>query len=216
MTLRAAGLTAVCLIGFAAPAVQADMIDTSHMAPWEFCAQCHSVDGISRMPKFPKLAGQRYAYLVKQLGDFQAERRTNDGGPMATNTESLTPAQIESVARYFSAQPAPPPAAAPQDAAAADRGRRLFAGGKPEAGIAACASCHVDGRANGVAGAVAPRLEAQHAGYLAKQLQDFRAGARANDAAGQMRTIAAALSDDEIEAVAGYAASLERPQGAAP
>jgi cytochrome c553 len=31
-----------------------------------------------------------------------------------------------------------------------------------------------------------------------------------------MRTIAAALSDEEIEAVAGYAASLERPQGAAP
>jgi cytochrome c553 len=188
------------------------MIDTSHMAPWEFCAQCHSVDGISRMPKFPKLAGQRYAYLLKQLGDFQAERRTNDGGPMATNTESLTPAQIESVARYFSAQPAPSPAAAPQDAAVADRGRRLFTAGKTEAGVAACVSCHV----NGASDLVAPRLEAQHEGYLAKQLRDFRAGDRANDAGGRMRTIAAALSDDEIEAVAGYAASLERPQGAAP
>lgn len=188
------------------------MIDTSNMAPWEFCAQCHSVNGISRMPKFPKLAAQRYAYIVKELGDFQAQRRTNDGGPMATNTELLTPEQIESVARYFSTLPAPPPATEAQDAAAAEQGRTLFTAGKPEAGVASCASCHVD-RA---AGLVAPHLEAQHAGYLAKQLRDFRSGDRGNDPDGRMRKIAAALSDAEIDAVAAYAASLERPRRATP
>jgi cytochrome c553 len=196
----------------AAGVAQADMIDTSNMAPWEHCAECHSLDGVSRMPKFPKLAGQRYAYLVKQIGDFQAGRRTNDGGPMATNTEVLSTEIIETLARYFSALAAPAPAPDTQDAAASDRGRRLFVAGKPEKGIAACASCHVDG----VAGIVAPRLEAQHAGYLAKQLRDFRAGARGNDPAGYMRAVAAALSDDEIDAVAGYVSALERPREPAP
>jgi hypothetical protein len=44
------------------------------------------------------------------------------------------------VARYFSAQPAPSPAAAPQDAAVADRGRRQFTAGKTEAGVESCVS----------------------------------------------------------------------------
>lgn len=197
----------------AAGAARADMIDTSHMAPWEHCAECHSMDGISATAKFPKLAGQRYAYIVKQLGDFQAQRRTNDGGPMATNTEELTPAHIEIVAKYFSELPPPLPAPAEADAEVAGLGRRLFTEGKPEAGVAACASCHAG---DGVAGVLAPRIEAQHAGYLAKQLEDFRAGGRANDPEGRMRTVAAALSDAEIAAVASYAASLGRPKGARP
>lgn len=202
----------LCVLG-AAGAGRADMIDTSHMAPWEHCAECHSMDGISATAKFPKLAGQRYAYIVKQLGDFQAQRRTNDGGPMATNTEELTPAHIEIVAKYFSELPPPPPSAAPLDAEIAGLGGRLFTAGKPEVGIEGCATCHTGA---GMAGVLAPRIEAQHAGYLAKQLNDFRSGKRANDAEGRMRHVAASLSDAEIAAVASYAASLERPKGARP
>jgi cytochrome c553 len=189
------------------------MIDTSGMATWEHCALCHSADGISRMAKFPKLAAQRPNYIVKQLRDFRAERRHNDGGPMLTNAGLLSDEQIEEVAAYFGALPPPPPADGALDPRIAATGERLFNDGKAEAGVAACASCHAGA---GTAGVLAPRITAQHAGYLLKQLTDFRSGARANDPDSLMRDIAAALTEKEISAVAAYIATLERPEVKAP
>lgn len=199
--------------GIAVSTARADMIDTSGMAPWEPCAECHNMDGISHMAKFPKLAAQRYAYIVKQIHDFQAERRTNDGGKMVSNAGLLSDEDVVAVAKYFSALPPPPPVKTEASAATISLGRRLFTKGKPEAGVDACASCHAGA---GVAGVLAPRIEAQHADYLKKELLDFRAGKRANDPDERMRKIARALSDAEIVAVAAYASTLERPQGAAP
>jgi cytochrome c553 len=36
------------------------------------CAGCHGVSGISAAPIWPNLAGQKAAYTVKQLKDFQS------------------------------------------------------------------------------------------------------------------------------------------------
>jgi cytochrome c553 len=197
----------------AATAAHAGMIDTSGLATWELCAICHSADGISRMAKFPKLAGQRRDYITKQLRDFRAERRSNDGGPMLTNAGNLSDAQIAEVATYFSALPPPPPASGTLDPRVAATGARLFDEGKPDAGVPACAGCHAGA---GKAGVLAPRIRAQHAEYLRKQLADFKSGARANDPDGLMRGVVAALSDSEIAAVSAYVATLERPEGKAP
>lgn len=211
----AAMLFAVALAGSAAAATaaRADMIDTSGMATWELCAICHSADGISRMAKFPKLAGQRPDYIAKQLRDFRAKRRSNDGGPMLTNAGGLTDAQIAEVAAYFGALPPPPPAADTLDPRIAATGARLFDEGKPDAGVPACAGCHAG---TGKAEILAPRIRAQHAAYLRKQLTDFKNGVRANDPDGLMRGVAAGLSDSEIAAVSAYVATLERPKGKAP
>lgn len=198
---------------FATAPVRADMIDTSGMAAWETCALCHSADGVSLMAKFPKLAGQRPEYIAKQLRDFRTKRRSNDGGPMVTNAGSLTDEQIAEVAAYFGELPPPPPATGKLDPRVAAIGGRLFDEGKPEAGVPACASCHAGA---GTAGVLAPRIQAQHAGYLQKQLFDFKSGARGNDPDGLMRRAAAALSEQEISAVAAYVATLKRPEGVAP
>jgi len=210
IAFSAAGLSAMAV---AATAVRADMIDTSGMAAWEHCALCHSADGVSTMAKFPKLAGQRPRYIAKQLRDFRAKRRSNDGGPMLTNAGLLSEEQVEEVATYFAALPPPPPADGDLGPRAVATGERLFNEGKPEAGVAACATCHAGG---GNPGVLAPRIEAQHAAYLEKQLMDFRAGVRDNDPDGLMRSVAAGLSEAEIAAVAAYAATLEQPEGAAP
>ncbi len=71
----------------------------------------------------------------------------------------------------------------------------------------ACVSCH---GANGIglAGANFARLAGLDRDYLAKQLHDFKLGARENPV---MQPIAAALSDDEIYAVARYFAGLPKP-----
>jgi cytochrome c553 len=203
---------AACALMDIAPGY-ADMIDTSSMKTWEHCALCHSADGISRMAKFPKLAAQRPAYIEKQLREFRAEQRTNDGGPMVTNAGLLSDAQIIEVASYFGSLPPPPPEESETDTAVLATGRRLFEMGKPEAGVAACMSCHVGG---GIPGVIAPAITAQHADYLRKQLVDFRDKARDNDPDGIMRAIAGALSEAEIEAVAVYAAARKRREGGAP
>jgi len=204
--LFAAVAAGIALSGMTA-AGRADMIDTSGMATWEHCALCHSADGISHMAKFPKLAGQRADYIAKQLRDFRAERRSNDGGPMVTNAGLLSDAQIEEVAGYFSSLSPPPPEDSVSDAARIASGRQLFEKGKPGAGVAACVTCHAGG---GVSGVLAPRIEAQHDEYLRKQLMDFRSGARGNDPDGLMRAVANGLTESEISAVAAYAATLTR------
>src|SRR5258708_21942821 len=62
---------------------RADMILTDGMQPWETCAECHGLDGISVMARFPKVAGQRFGYIAKQVRDIRDGRRRKDRGPMA-------------------------------------------------------------------------------------------------------------------------------------
>lgn len=191
----------------------ADMIDTSGMKAWEVCGMCHGLDGNSPMPKFPRLAGQSYGYLVKQLGDFKSGRRANDGGQMSAIAEQLSPRKMDIVARYFSGQKLSVGEARKNPAEVLARGESLFRRGAATRGIPACTSCHgIDARA----GSAAARLEGQHAAYLAKQIRDFRSGARSNDVGGQMRAVAQALGDVEIEAIAAYAAGARRSTGATP
>ena len=188
-------------------AARADMIDTSGMEPWENCALCHGLDGISRMAKFPRLAGQPAPYLIKQLEDFRSRRRHNDDGVMGDNAGILSPEEVPVVADYFSRQEPPEPATA-NGAADMARGARLFTHGREADGIPACAGCHLDKADTGRY----PLITAQHAAYIAKQLQDFKSGLRTNDPEQTMRGIAARLDETDIEAVAAYAASLPRQE----
>lgn len=87
----------------------ADVIDTSSQEPWERCAYCHGIDGISSNERFPHLAGQTSDYLSKQLRDFRDGRRTNDGGVMQTQAAGLDAEDIRVLAEYFSKQTPPAP-----------------------------------------------------------------------------------------------------------
>lgn len=181
-----------------------DMIDTSGMAPWETCALCHSLDGISRMSKFPKLAGQSAPYIRKQLLDFREGRRENDGGQMVAIAAEVTDEIRPRVAAYFSGLTPPPPATLHEtDPAIVNVIEHGLAGIE----VPACMSCHAKDR---VAGSGAPRLEAQHADYIAKQLRDFREGRRGNDPGGVMQRIAGALPEQLIDPIAAHLAARER------
>ena len=81
--------------------IVADTIDTSGQAPYEQCGYCHEYDGNSKMPMYPRLAGQQAAYIVKQLQDFRAGRRM---GQMQATAELLSDEDIQEVADYFSQQ----------------------------------------------------------------------------------------------------------------
>ncbi|MBA4093357.1 MAG: cytochrome C [Candidatus Accumulibacter sp.] len=64
------------------------------------CASCHGMDGVSSVDLYPNLAGQKKAYLAKQLREFRSKERVNE--TMAPMAEPLDDAAIEQLADYFS------------------------------------------------------------------------------------------------------------------
>ncbi|MGE0611078.1 MAG: cytochrome c [Hyphomicrobiales bacterium] len=198
---------ALTMAAFAATPAAADMVDTSGMAPWERCALCHGLDGISRMSKFPRLAGQRPEYILRQVGDFRDRHRVNDGGQMQDTAIEVSEADMPAVARHFADSPAPRPILRDIGPEARARARTLYEEGDKAAGLAACSQCHAPVVFGPVTG---PHLTSQHPEYLAKQMRDYRSGGRGNDRTGEMPRIAARLSDAEIDALAAYIAALPR------
>lgn len=181
-------------------ATHADTIDTTGMQPYERCASCHGLDGNSHASRFPRLAGQGVIYLKKQLTDFRAGRRTNDEGAMSI-AETLSDAEVDTIARYFAAQA--PSVTGDSRGNNAALGRRIYLGGTLR--VAACVSCH-DAKVRSAVGA--PLIDGQHSDYLQKQLIDFQRDARRNDADRVMHRIAVALTRDEIRAVAEFVSRL--------
>ncbi len=47
------------------------------------------------------MRGQRYEYILKQLTDFKARRRTNDAGSLTSVSSTLNEADIENAANYL-------------------------------------------------------------------------------------------------------------------
>ncbi|WP_263143454.1 cytochrome c4 [Pseudomonas sp. RIT-PI-AD] len=92
-------------------------------------------------------------------------------------------------------------------AQADEPGQKIYAQGGANPAAMACATCHgADGMGMGAAGF--PRLAGLSAGYMAKQLGDFRSGSRTNPI---MQPIAAALTDAEIDQVSAHLAALPAP-----
>lgn len=166
------------------------------------CAACHGPDGNSFNPEWPKLAGQHPDYIAKQLKDFKAGVRQDPlMSPMAA---PLSDQDILDLAAFFSSQKTQLGEADPNLVAA---GEKVYRGGNAASGVSACAACHSPTGA-GNPGAMFPRVSGQYAAYVTKQLQNFKTGARTNDAGQMMRGIASKMTDEEIQAVASYMQGL--------
>jgi cytochrome c553 len=64
------------------------------------CTMCHMA-GFSGQNEIPRVAGQQYDYIVKQMKDFKARSRTNDAGNMTSVAQTLNEADIENLANYI-------------------------------------------------------------------------------------------------------------------
>jgi cytochrome c553 len=179
------------------------------------CAACHAADGNSQIAANPKLAGQFYDYLHKQLVNFKPQagkKAERENAVMAGMAAPLSPADMKDVAAYYASQKLKPAAAKDKELAAL--GQKIYRGGIAATGVAACAGCH--GPAGAGMPSQYPRIAGQFAEYVEAQLKSFRvgandplnAGARANDPNAMMRSVAARMSDREIQAVAEYVAGL--------
>ncbi|MBU2923782.1 cytochrome c [Colwellia sp. 4_MG-2023] len=63
------------------------------------CAACHGAEGVSAIPIYPNLAGQKEAYLAKQLTDFKSGKR--DEPTMKGMAAALSDEDIADLAAYY-------------------------------------------------------------------------------------------------------------------
>ena len=185
-------LALAATLGFALPAVAQD--DAAIRAKAEPCFACHGSTGNSTNPDYPILAGQTWRYLYIELRDFKAGRRSDPQmSPMAAN---LSDEDMMALANFFAAQKqAPIPFKA--DPAKVEAGRKT-------SDTVLCPMCHLGGF---VGQNEIPRVAGQWPQYIKKQLQDFKARRRTNDA-GNMTSVAYGLSEQDIDNLAQYIANL--------
>ncbi|MGE5118059.1 MAG: c-type cytochrome [Betaproteobacteria bacterium] len=159
------------------------------------CAACHGADGNSPSADFPILAGQTARYIYLQLKDIKEGRRSVP--PMQPFVGKLERADMLDLAAYFAAQK-PRATGFKVDPAKAERGHR-----KAEETL--CTMCHLGGfkGQNEI-----PRVAGQHHDYVVRQLGDFKAGRRTNDA-GNMASVAKTLSEQDMDDLANYLAGLD-------
>lgn len=63
------------------------------------CAACHGANGISAIPIYPNLAGQKEAYLTKQLQDFKSGKRNDP--TMKGMVAALSDADMANLSAYY-------------------------------------------------------------------------------------------------------------------
>jgi cytochrome c553 len=160
----------------------------------EVCAACHGPEGNSVIPLNPILAGQTFRYTYLELRDFKEGRRKDP--QMSPMAEPLTRTEMLDLAAFFAAQKPRPTSFKPDPA--------RVARGKAKADETLCSMCHLG---NFIGQNEIPRVAGQQFEYTVKQLRDFKNRVRTNDA-GNMTAVARTLSDQDIEDLGHYTASL--------
>ena len=181
---------AVCLSGAAA----AQDVEAGR-AKAAVCVACHGPGGNSANPAFPILAGQTARYLYLELKDFKEGRRSDP--QMNPFAATLSRQDMFDLAAFFAAQKPLSPPFQPDPA--------KVALGRDKAREVLCTMCHLGGfrGQNEI-----PRVAGQHHAYVVKQMKDFKTGRRTNDA-GNMSSVSKTLSDEDIENLAQYLATLD-------
>lgn len=191
------------------------------------CNSCHGAEGLGDDNLgTPRLAGQLYQFLVKQMDDYANDRRQDTTMyVMNANAKGLSEQDRRDVSSYLNSLNDTSPGVHLNqrnntgsdinalkengvETGAAHLGKILVNYGVPERGIPACRACHgFNGR--GV-DPLYPRIGEQKFGYLVSQLKKFRDGERVNDPMGQMRVVAEKMEDEDIINVATYLTNAPR------
>lgn len=168
----------------------------------QHCASCHGPKALGNAAKFiPALAGQRQAYLIKQLADFtEQERDSRDMHDVVSQAGLGEPQAWADVAAYVNGLPV---ARFPErgDGEGVKLGEAIFR--------EQCASCHEED-ARGDDDGFVPSLRNQHYSYLLRQMRGLASGHRLNVDADLVRFIDS-LETDELTALADYLSRLQGP-----
>jgi cytochrome c553 len=88
---------AVGVVLLAAPAVAADARAGRQKATT--CQACHGLDGLSKHPEAPNLAGQIENYLVKALREYRSGERKNE--MMTIVSKDLSDQDIDDLSAFY-------------------------------------------------------------------------------------------------------------------
>jgi len=181
------------------------------------CAGCHGEKALGMdVMESPRLANIGQIYLIKQLDDYAAGKRSDPGNGAVMNdiAKALSEQDRLDVAAYldtleYAMEPSDLKAlkAEGKKIGSTVDGKSIMTKGiKPM--VPACQDCHgLSGRAQNV-----PAIHNQKYVYLVNQLKRYRDGTRANDKKiykdGIMRGIAKKLSDEDIEDISAYLSTV--------
>jgi cytochrome c553 len=183
------------------------------------CQGCHGEKAFGNDSMgAPRLANIGQGYIVKQLGDLAAGKRTPEGAGAAMNdfAKALSDQDRLDVAGYLDTLEYEEDLSDLKGLAKdgtkvgkADLGKLIVTKGI-KGKVPACQDCHgFNGRASRF-----PQINQQKYVYLVNQLTAWRSGARANDPTvdkvGIMRGIAKNLSDEDIENIAAFLSTSPR------
>lgn len=164
------------------------------------CQDCHRKDGSGRANGvFPRLAGQHYLVMIKQLSDIRSGRRNNPS--MQALAATLSRTDLVDVAAYIESLPI-------SDRNGKGPGTALKPG--QQLYDRDCASCH-GAHGEGIAAKFYPMVAAQHYQYLLREVASIRDGERGNSNPEMVRAIKNYTQAD-FEAVADYMARLPPPK----
>jgi cytochrome c553 len=165
------------------------------------CASCHGQDGNSPVPNFPNLAGQHAEYLLREMKDFKTEHRQSE--VMAPFIAALKEEDLVNLAVYFAKQkPVQASVTRPELVAL---GKKIYLDGNSKSGVPSCDGCHEE---DGSGSARFPRLAGQNPEYTVDAMKLYAHGKRTNGVK-VMRTVAERMTEQEMQAVAQYLASLK-------
>jgi cytochrome c553 len=181
---------------------------------FQSCAVCHGTSGGGTPDgQVPRIAGQHFSVLVKQLMDYRSDRRWDPRMEHMADKHLLKNAQdIADVAAYASQVEA-----LPEAGVSVGSGEFLARGA--EIYRRSCVSCH--GKAgDGSREGQIPRVAGQNYAYLVRQIHDGLEGRRPNLSASHLGLFKA-MDYADIMGVADYLARIPRqvdrlfPQGLA-
>jgi cytochrome c553 len=163
------------------------------------CRRCHGSDGNSLQPDVPNLAGQNAKFLLEQIEKFATRQR--DDFVMSELAANFTPEDKVNIAVFYHSKTVKPQSV---DEKRASKGKTLY--------YRVCSGCH---GIEGYGDHKLARLAGQKPVYVMKVLKTFRSNA--NNAAVRkesqrkseiMEGVVKNLSDEQIESVAAYVASM--------
>jgi len=158
-----------------------------------FCNTCHGPDGSAERPNYPSLAAQNPVYLLDQIEQFADGSR--DKLVMNVLAETFSVEEKVTLALYYAHMALEP----------TDYDEELARQGAPVYQMR-CAQCH---GASGLGEAGYARIAGQQPEYVAEVLREYRSGDSPRRLS-VMYGISSGLNERDIEAVAHYAASLQR------
>ncbi|MBF0265229.1 MAG: c-type cytochrome [Gammaproteobacteria bacterium] len=197
--IRLSVLLGVLLASFAAQAIDLENGKRLHRS----CALCHgqlsqgTIDG-----KYPRIAGMREDYMIKQMEDYKEGVRNNLTMTLVGRIKTMSETDMEDVAGYIRSinlKSKEYTLNIPTAEGDVKQGKKMFRGD--------CKSCHGK-RAEGIARKGAPMLAGQYTAYLASQIEIFKAKERYHDNDKDDETFKE-YTADELQSILAYISTLD-------